>query len=62
MVASVVVVSVLVTMVVVAGPVGAVVVGGGLVWMLEGIDSAEILNGQKVMRPLFLAGYWLHSR
>ena len=59
---SVVFTSVLVTMVV-AGSVGSVVVGGGgLVWMFEGIDSAEILGGQKVRWLLFLAGYWLHSR
>ena len=34
-----------------------VVGGGGLVWMFDGIDSIEMLGGQKVMRLMFLAGY-----
>ena len=56
---SVVVVSMVVAMVVSGhGSVDSVVVGGGgLVWMFDGIDSIEMLGGQKVMRLMFLAGY-----
>ena len=53
---SVVAVSMVVAMVV-SGSVDSVVVGGGLVWMFDGIDSIEMLGGQKVMRLIFLAGY-----
>ena len=37
-------------------------VGGGLVGIFEGIESVEMLGGQKVTRLLFLIGYRLHSR
>ena len=47
---------------VVSGSVDSVVVGGGLVWILEGIDRVVMLGGQKVVRLLFLVGYRLQSR